>query len=96
MIRIAFEEEWDHLVSSQVKRVFFYIEGPGLFHSSRRHITWLCVWLGRNEFVCIFIDGLDEFEGGHERLVTIFKRISNLPKSGFVFPVALGLYLRSF
>jgi hypothetical protein len=49
-----------------------------------------------DESVCIFIDGLDEFEGGHERLANFFKRISNFPIARFVFPAALGLYLRSF
>jgi hypothetical protein len=46
--------------------------------------------------LCIFVVGLDIFEGDHERLPDFSKEFPASQISRFVFPATLSLYSRSF
>ncbi|KAL9609000.1 MAG: hypothetical protein Q9167_006209, partial [Letrouitia subvulpina] len=77
LIRITFPRTWKHYLHSSTK------------DRIKAKITWGLVELmeGFNLFlqralarvkICLFIDGLDEFEGDHKEIINLFKALPNI------------------
>ncbi|KAI4157981.1 MAG: hypothetical protein LQ342_007841 [Letrouitia transgressa] len=77
LIRITFPRIWKHYIHSSTKERI------------KAKITWELKELmeGFNLFlqralvrvkICLFIDGLDEFEGDHEEIINLFKALPNI------------------
>lgn len=81
VIKIVLKEEWDHFEASQrhgdlSRKAWSFAQLERAFHQAMSLIGDECK-------ICIFIDGLDEFEGDPGRLITWIKGISESPNTKF-------------
>lgn len=74
--RVVLDQQWDHLVLTQKRDNLFgqswsFPQLELAFHETIR--------LVKDKSICIFANGLDEFEGDRERLANVLKKIARFP-----------------